>query len=54
LRIETAELALVTYRAERRNEFGALTAMSLRSSVWILRDNRWKILFHQGTPAAST
>ncbi len=26
---------------------------SLRSSIWCLREGRWKILFHQGTPAAT-
>ncbi len=41
-------VALVTYRATRqRNDVPA--THSLRSSVWVLRDGRWQILFHQGT-----
>lgn len=43
---EVVELAdgvvLVTYR----------TAMTNRSSVWIRRDGRWQLRFHQGTPTA--
>lgn len=34
---------LVTYRAF------AGGVRSLRSSVWVLRDDRWQLLFHQGT-----
>ncbi len=26
---------------------------SLRSSIWMLEDGRWRLKFHQGTPAAS-
>jgi glyoxylase I family protein len=43
-RFEVAELgddvALVTYRAARAN----------RSSVWVRRQGRWQMRFHQGTP----
>jgi len=37
--------ALATYRAT-----AALKA-SHRSSLWIFRDNRWQLIFHQGTLA---
>ena len=40
-------VALVTYRSQRIDATGTRTA--LRSSLWIHRDNRWQILFHQGT-----
>jgi hypothetical protein len=40
-----AGAALVTYRATRQGE----STQSLRSSVWIMRDGRWQMLFHQGT-----
>jgi hypothetical protein len=41
---------LVTYRAIRSRAAGhAVDACSLRSSLWVLRDGRWQILFHQGT-----
>ncbi len=43
-RFEVVELAdgvaLVTYQAAEAN----------RSSVWIRRDGRWQLRFHQGTP----
>lgn len=43
-RFEVARLAdsvaLVTYRG----------AMANRSSVWVRRDGRWQLRFHQGTP----
>lgn len=43
----TPDVALVTYRSRRVDEAGARDA--LRSSLWIERDGRWQILFHQGT-----
>ncbi|HZD49036.1 MAG TPA: nuclear transport factor 2 family protein [Silvibacterium sp.] len=49
------EIALVTYRSRRIEHDGAAaespTAEFLRSSIWVLRDNQWKVLFHQGTKA---
>ncbi len=48
---------LVTYRAvrvsEREQGAGEARVESLRSSLWVLREGRWQMLFHQGTPAAS-
>jgi hypothetical protein len=38
-------VAFATYRATTP------IAVSHRSSLWIFRDNRWQLLFHQGTPA---
>lgn len=39
-------VALITYRVtvEKR--------ASLRSSIWIKRDGRWQMIFHQGTPTS--
>lgn len=46
---ELAEGAvLLTYRSTR-HEAGC-TTHSLRSSVWAWRDERWQMVFHQGTP----
>jgi hypothetical protein len=49
---QTTELAAgafrVTYRATIHRS-DAKPAVSLRSSIWIKRGNRWRILFHQGT-----
>jgi hypothetical protein len=36
-------IALVTYRSTGTN----------RSSIWVRRDGRWLIRFHQGTPASA-
>ena len=36
---------LATYHAT------TLTSISHRSSIWVLRDKRWQLLFHQGTVA---
>jgi len=51
LRVLAPDVALVTYRCEARGGAEAPRA-SLRSSVWVRREGRWRILFHQGTPAA--
>lgn len=45
----TPETALVTYCAIRRGETNQEARTSLRSSMWVLRDGRWQMLFHQGT-----
>ncbi len=37
-------VALVTYRAIRTGGHG-----SLRSSLWIVSDGSWRMIFHQGT-----
>jgi hypothetical protein len=42
------DLALVTYRSTRTIALG-IPVHANRSSLWILRDDRWQILFHQGT-----
>jgi hypothetical protein len=44
------DMALVTYRSTIRGDDGAIHE-ALRSSLWVLRDDRWQIRFHQGTPA---
>jgi len=44
----SAGAVLVTYRATLRHA-GSKSVSSLRSSVWMRRDNRWQIIFHQGT-----
>jgi hypothetical protein len=41
-------VALVTYRSERAEPDGELIA-ALRSSLWLMRDGRWQMVFHQGT-----
>jgi hypothetical protein len=42
-----AGVALVTYRTVRQDSDAR--QFVLRSSLWIYRDERWQVLFHQGT-----
>jgi hypothetical protein len=44
------DLALITYRATRRDPTNGQVHHSLRSSIWTLVDGGWQMLFHQGTP----
>ena len=39
-------VALATYHATTANQ------VSLRSSLWVFRGNRWRLFFHQGTLAS--
>ena len=43
------EVALVTYRAVRTDRATGTPLSSLRSSVWVNEENRWRVRFHQGT-----
>ncbi|MBB5883919.1 nuclear transport factor 2 family protein [Xanthomonas sp. LMG 8992] len=43
------DLAQVRYRSERSGG-GEPPRQALRSSLWQRRDDRWRMLFHQGTP----
>ncbi|TPM37130.1 DUF4440 domain-containing protein [Mesorhizobium sp. B2-3-4] len=44
-----AEVVLLTYRLRPRMESAIA---SLRSSIWQRSDGDWRLVFHQGTPAA--
>lgn len=46
----SSQIVLAIYRVERRG--AGDPAHSLRSSIWVFREDRWQILFHQGTPLA--
>lgn len=43
--------ALVTYRLLPRGAAAGLAHSSLRSSIWQLEGERWRMVFHQGTPS---
>jgi hypothetical protein len=43
-----AGVALVTYNVVRHTP-GEPSMRSLRSSIWVHRDGRWQMVFHQGT-----
>jgi len=45
----TTGIALVTYRAVKEGEAAQGIRTSLRSSVWVMRDEKWQMLFRQGT-----
>ena len=47
------ELALVTYRGHCKSLDSEKVSHSLRSSIWRKRDERWEVVFHQGTPVAN-
>jgi len=42
------EIVLVTYRSSR-SEAGHAVRVALRSSLWVRREGRWQMVFHQGT-----
>jgi hypothetical protein len=46
------DVALLTYRSEREDG-DSMRIAALRSSLWVRRDVRWQMLFHQGTPVKS-
>jgi hypothetical protein len=48
-RFEADTVVLITYRSTRTN--GSTPTVTNRSSLWRLRDGRWQMTFHQGTPA---
>jgi hypothetical protein len=41
-------IVLLTYRSSR-SEVGKAVRHALRSSIWVRRDGRWQMVFHQGT-----
>ena len=43
------DVVLVTYTASMLDEDNVTTVSTNRSSIWILRDGNWQMLFHQGT-----
>jgi hypothetical protein len=48
-RFEADTVVLITYRSTRAS--GSPPTVTNRSSLWRLRDERWQMTFHQGTPA---
>lgn len=45
----SAGVVLVMYAATMFDVDGVTTVSTNRSSVWVLRDSRWQMVFHQGT-----
>ena len=46
------DVALATYRSLTLIE-GQAPTQALRSSIWVYRDKRWQMIFHQGTRTTS-
>jgi hypothetical protein len=47
----SSEVTLVTYTAVMLDRDAVTKVSTNRSSVWILRDGKWQMVFHQGTRA---
>ena len=47
--MSSEDSALVTYHCEVRSDCGDVIRKSNRSSLWRLVDDRWQLVFHQGT-----
>jgi len=45
----SGDVALVTYKASAYDGQTLKTIYSLRSSIWKLINDRWQLVFHQGT-----
>ncbi|MGC2619693.1 MAG: DUF4440 domain-containing protein [Acidobacteriaceae bacterium] len=48
------DVCLVTYRSFRADEPPPTGGTVLRSSLWVRRDGRWQVVFHQGTQRSAT
>ncbi len=49
----SAGVVLTIYRAAKNSIKNDRTEYSLRSSIWILQEGEWRIVFHQGTPSTA-
>ncbi|QZA80909.1 nuclear transport factor 2 family protein [Deefgea piscis] len=49
LKIMSVDVALLTYKAAKLRTDGQLENCSIRSSLWKLEREQWKMIFHQGT-----
>ncbi len=48
----SSDIALATYRIAARRFQDGKARTSLRSSIWVHRQGRWQLMFHQGTPTS--
>lgn len=47
-------VCLLTYRSAHVGKSGALEDHANRASVWRYQDQRWQMVFHQGTPTSTS
>jgi hypothetical protein len=45
-----ADVVLATYKVVKHGETREAKKYSLRSSIWKINDDKWQMVFHQGTP----
>lgn len=50
LRVLSNDVVLTTYRIVKYPEDSGEKKYSLRSSIWRLHNDKWQMIFHQGTP----
>ncbi len=48
------EIILATYRVSKINDVNGQEIISLRSSIWKLFSDKWKMIFNQGTPLGNS
>lgn len=48
IKLLSASVVLINYRSIQNSTEG-IKKKTLRSSIWIKKNNAWKIIFHQGT-----
>jgi hypothetical protein len=53
-RFLAADVCVVTYRSFRSDEPPPTGGSVRRSSIWVRRDGRWQVIFHQGTQMSTT
>lgn len=44
------EMILLTYTSSIKDKSTSVTKQAIRSSIWRLTEDRWRMIFHQGTP----
>jgi len=47
-------IALATYRVRSQGNAGSPNRVSVRSSIWVQRNGKWQVSFHQATIVAGT
>lgn len=47
-------IVLATYRVKSQGFGGSPARISVRSSIWVQRNGKWQVTFHQATVIAST
>lgn len=46
----TPDVILLTYISRSRTKYSDDCKLALRASIWRLKDDCWRMVYHQGTP----